>query len=804
MNQKKVLSFFVAVIMAFSIISVEVFANTAENTTVTDIYEIISSGIDSSEKYIQEQLIAAHNGDGVTYGYEWYIIAMLRAGKTIDAEILDEYCASLSEKVKTWDSDVKPTDAERVALALLVMGKDITDVDGVNLAELIYNNSRLADGSNELAYALILLDAAKTQIPDDAIWQREEIIDGILSFQTEDGAFGLSDNVEPDIDMTAICLQALASYQDKENVKEATDKAFIFLKGIMTGDFSFAGNVNSIAQTLMASAIFKIDITNPENGFGNAENNIITAIEKYRNPAGNGYMYEDRVSSMATFQVMQAYDAYRKAHKEDVLYWDFIEKSGGNDEDDGEDVVPPTKPEVDPAEPVNVYVTIASDGNIVKDKNCVYVAQVPVKVNDIDEDGKLTVDEALYETHEAFYEGGAETGYSTFTGTYGLSLETLWGKGTPGESAVAGYWLNNASCWSLYDEVKEGDYLVAFNYYDTKSWSDIYSFFEKNEVSAKSGSSVSLTLNAIGYDENWNTVSKPYQGAKVKLLGSENTDAVITDESGKAEISLDGVSAGSYYAVAYSDDFLIVPAVCKIDVAKNAVAPRPSSSGGGGSKGKVEVKNEEEEITDATDEKLEEDIDEKTEENRAFTEKTFSDVKKDDWYYDSVKYVYENSLMQGTESGFAPDGKMSRAMLVTVLYRIANPTQTSVEHGFNDVPEGQWYSDSVAWAKENGIVTGVTETEFMPDSYVSREQMAVVIYRFAKTEGYEIQESEELSSFSDYDEISDWALDALSWAKSEKLLTGTSDTTLSPKSVSTRAQVATILMRFCETLKTEK
>lgn len=793
---KKILSSMLAIVMLLSMTQTLVLAETVEET---DIYDVVSAGIGSSEEYILEQLASAHNNsDGVTYGYEWYIIAMLRAGKTIDTEILDEYYASVAEKVKTWTSDVKPTDAERTALALMAMGKDITDIDGVNVAELIYNNSRLSDGSNEFAYALIALDAADVEIPEGSVWNRESIISGILSFQTEDGAFGLSDNITPEIDMTAICLQALAPYQNDENVKEATEKAIVFLKEIMTENFTFAENVNSTAQVLLTLASLKTDVTNSENGFGDSEKNIITAIESFRNPDGNGYTYDGAVSPMATFQVMQAYDAYIKS-LEDILYWDFTAKGDNdNNEDDREDTDKPTEPETNPAEPVNVYVTIASEGNIVIDKNGDYVALAPVTVNDIDENGSLTVDEALYAAHETYYDGGAESGYSTFTGTYGLSLETLWGKGTPGESAVAGYWLNNASCWSLNDAVSEGDYLTAFNYYDSSYWSDSYSYFDKNEAEAKSGASVTLTLNAMGYDENWNSVSNPYQGAKVVFLDSSVSydNELITDENGQVKISLNSIEPGSYLVKAYSENGAIVPAVCKITVTKNVT--RPSSSGGGGS-GRVEVKTDKEENKEEPEENPEEIIKDKTEETDAkmFKEDTFSDVTKDDWYYDSVKYVYENNLMQGTENGFEPEIKMSRAMLVTVLYRMANPEESESSHSFTDVKAGQWYSDAVAWAASNGIINGISETEFMPDSEVTREQMAVIIYRFAKMQGYDTDGKSDMTVFSDSDEISDWAIDAVKWANKENIINGTSNSTLSPKNASTRAQVATILMRFC-------
>ncbi len=201
-----------------------------------------------------------------------------------------------------------------------------------------------------------------------------------------------------------------------------------------------------------------------------------------------------------------------------------------------------------------------------------------------------------------------------------------------------------------------------------------------------------------------------------------------------------------------------------------------------------------------TEEKKQEETEEKKEDNEkaTFTETTFSDVKKDDWHYESVKYVYENNLMQGTGGGFEPESKMSRAMLVTVLYRMANPENNENKHSFSDVPQGQWYSDAIAWASANEIVNGISSTEFAPDSDISREQMALIIYRFAKLQGYDIDDKADISSFADTNDVSDWALDALCWANKTELVNGTSETTLSPKATATRAQVAAILMRFCE------
>ncbi len=187
-----------------------------------------------------------------------------------------------------------------------------------------------------------------------------------------------------------------------------------------------------------------------------------------------------------------------------------------------------------------------------------------------------------------------------------------------------------------------------------------------------------------------------------------------------------------------------------------------------------------------------------------FNENTYQDVKKDDWYYEAVKYAYKNNLMQGTENGFEPEEKMTRAMLVTVLYRLESPIQKSQASGFADIEEGAWYEESVLWAAENKIVTGVSETEFAPNQELSREQMAVILYRYANLKGINTEAISNLDEYSDREEISDWAIEALGWANSFELINGIGDNELSPKASATRAQIATILMRFCEMISDYK
>ncbi|MBM6665676.1 S-layer homology domain-containing protein [Flavonifractor plautii] len=179
----------------------------------------------------------------------------------------------------------------------------------------------------------------------------------------------------------------------------------------------------------------------------------------------------------------------------------------------------------------------------------------------------------------------------------------------------------------------------------------------------------------------------------------------------------------------------------------------------------------------------------------------FTDVASGSWYYDSVAYVYEQGLMGGTGEGrFSPDLTTSRAMIVTILYRLEGSPAVSGGASFADVTAGQWYSDGVAWASANGIVTGYSNGSFGPDDTITREQMAAILYRHARYKGYDLSAQAALDGYADAAQVSAYAADAMKWAVGSGLITGTSGTTLSPAGSATRAQAAVILARFCQTL----
>ena len=179
----------------------------------------------------------------------------------------------------------------------------------------------------------------------------------------------------------------------------------------------------------------------------------------------------------------------------------------------------------------------------------------------------------------------------------------------------------------------------------------------------------------------------------------------------------------------------------------------------------------------------------------------FADVAADAWYADAVQYVYENGMMSGTsQTTFSPDLTTTRGMIVTILYRLENEPTVTGTTAFTDVAADQYYANAVAWAAQNGIVSGIDATTFAPNNAITREQMAAILYRYAQFKGYDVSAKADLSVYTDAAQVSTYATNAMAWANGAQLITGTSQATLTPAGNATRAQVATILMRFCENI----
>ncbi|MBR5666527.1 MAG: hypothetical protein IKW95_02445 [Lachnospiraceae bacterium] len=195
------------------------------------------------------------------------------------------------------------------------------------------------------------------------------------------------------------------------------------------------------------------------------------------------------------------------------------------------------------------------------------LVQKPVTVTDTDGDGALTIADALYCAHEAYFTGGAAAGFACSMGTYGLQLDKLWGVDN---GTGYGYYVNNAAAMGLGDPVKSGDFIYAFVYTDTVGWSDTYCFFDKNEITVKEGETITLTLMAAGYDENWAPITKPLAGAVITANGVKTP--FVTDENGTVSAAIP--LTGSAVVSAVVDGVALVPPTCIVTIeAKEEVTP---------------------------------------------------------------------------------------------------------------------------------------------------------------------------------------------------------------------------------------
>ena len=180
----------------------------------------------------------------------------------------------------------------------------------------------------------------------------------------------------------------------------------------------------------------------------------------------------------------------------------------------------------------------------------------------------------------------------------------------------------------------------------------------------------------------------------------------------------------------------------------------------------------------------------------------FTDVVAGTWYYGAAAYAYNNGLFAGmTPTTFAPNATMTRAMLVSVLWRLAGAPAPKAPNTFVDVPDGAWYTDAVTWAAENGVVSGIGGSRFDPSGFVTREQTAEILYNYAHSKGYDVSARADLTAFPDAASVSGWAEKALSWANAAGLINGTvrdGQTILDPQGSASRAQVAMILMNYVE------
>lgn len=501
----------------------------------------------------------------------------------------------------------------------------------------------------------------------------------------------------------------------------------------------------------------------------------------------------------------------------------------------------------EPKNSITAYMTYSSKGELVDTGNTL-LYKVPVEVYDTNEDGKFTIGEAFQSLHKEYYSGGI-TGYQDDAAS-GM-IGKFWGAG-PDMS----YTLNNAWVFSVNTEIKDKDSISAYHYADTQNYADLYTWFAKENENARVSVAKTFTvsgMNVMNSSSTFTSKAAP-NGATVTVYdkdGNEVTDlATTTDAMGQFTIifpstgtytvavngtcdyicvALDG-SAGQNYKNA-----VVIPTRCTVNV--TAASSGSSGGGGGGSSGGSTVSTDQtaantvinqiknigtvtkdsaskiqaaraayNKLTDAQ-KKLVTNYNTLTVAETALanlnnnpTSSTlpFKDVSNH-WAKNAIQFAYDQGLFSGvSDTEFGPDIAMNRAMLVTVLYRMEDEPNVTMNDTFTDIASNQWYTKAVAWANANGIVSGYSDTVFGPNDVVTREQMASILYRYAKFKGMDVSSMNDLSAFTDKDSVSNWAQAAMQWANTNKLINGRTSTTLVPQGNATRAEVAQILMTYAQ------
>lgn len=335
------------------------------------------------------------------------------------------------------------------------------------------------------------------------------------------------------------------------------------------------------------------------------------------------------------------------------------------------------------------------------------------------------------------------------------------------------YYVNGADSSALFGgyEVKDGDNITVIECNFKSGLYTAFGYF--GEVVEDTFEPVDMTEEAVlapGEEltlkysyKGWNTGNDVAVGAEVYvsekdgILADQKTD-IVTDENGEFTISFK--EAGTYIVSARSylnDGRLASNPYCKVTVKENQTLP-------------------------------------------------FADVTPEDWFYDAVRYVYENGIMTGIQpTVFDTAAELSRAQFTVTLYRMNGQPEITNKNIFADVPDGTWYTDAVLWANSVGIVNGYRTGDFGPADSITREQMAVMMYRYAGYKGYDTEEKGELSQFQDGSEVSAFAEEAMKWAVGNHLISGKENQTkIDPQGNTNRAECAAIIMRFMKTFESGK
>ena len=752
--------------------------------------------------------------------WEWAVFANARFGQQAPAWYMS--CLRQLNQSLVSGQPMDTADAERAVLALTALGLDASayDVDGTaydliaRVAAETDGKYRAAEtGNTVLAFALLAIDAKPYDGP------REAFVSLLVERQLTNGAWNINEkNPEANVDATAMALTALAPYASNETVRAAAEKALTWLAGKFENGF---GSAETDAQVLTALSAWNINAQTDSRFTG-----LLDSLLNYAQPSG-GFRHtaqSAKESRMPTEQAAYALVAYgRMLNGENRLY----------DMRDAQNLLPS-------AEVQTVIALIdALTVNDCKHETALKIQAIETLLAQLSEEERagVTNTQAFAEKKAAFQ--------TLLTACREQALETL-------RQAFEALDREQytASFYAVLEQAYQDGCTAIQNAGDEEAVQKALSDAER-ALHAREETRITVTFSLTGDTEHGKHGHSGYQTWIAGSTYTLNEGATVYDlliqalaEAGMAQIGAEqnyvsairapaslggfwlaqldhGSGSGWVYAVngeypnvGLKDYVLRDGDQVSWHYVDNYAAELPGISGADRVTALIDalgyVTEEDAEAVqaaraayDALTEAEKQAVEnlKKLEKAEEILKKLGSPLPFDDvdgsWAKESIRYAYAYGLMNGVGGRrFAPQATMTRAMLVTILYRLAEAEPVDAPNPFSDVPADVWYTEAVVWAFENGIAQGNGKGEFQPDAPVTREQLAVMLRRYAVCQGKPSDAAGKLTAFADAGDVSAWAVDGMAWAVEYGMINGRTGGLLAPQACAARSEAAAMIIRF--------
>ena len=677
---------------------------------------------------------------------DWTILQLARSGNLTE-ELRMEYLAHMAQEI--WENkgvmdEYNNTTYSRITLALSACGMDASNFAGYSMiAPLGDFDKTTSQGINGTLYALLALDSAAYELPEGATASRERYVQALLEAELAGGGWAFFGSVA-DVDMTAMVIQALAPYYAQAEVKAAVERGLTVLSGLQQADGGYeswgTACSESPAQVLLALCSLGIDPAKDSRFVKEDGAWLVSAIFSYLAKDTVAFGHADNTPNLlATQQVGYALAGYERLLGGKTSLFDMtdVKNSGVS----------------------YVYVGVYDyTASAAKAENAsetgVVLADYPVAFTE-----GMTAAELVQKAFEAngIEAKGVAEGYITeINGLGSCGGYSGW---------MLSYNNDDFSNWGLSSITPKSGDVLQFHYtmnLDTTT-DDIGTGFYGLPVftSFALGGVTKEMTRTTTFDESYNAVTTyMVDGAPAEGSGTKEDPFVLTFDLG-----YEGKAEGCAYTTSLDSHYAIVTGLKDADFSKPVDCSISTLGGKSVAYFRISVK-----AHDCT---------------------RYTDVDGH-WARAEICEATEQGWMNGmSTTTFEPEGTMTRAMLVTILYR-ASGEKAEGKSSFVDVEKNIWYADAVAWAQQENIVNGVGGNRFAPDAPITREEFATILWRYAgEKDGAALPET-----FVDRASVSDWAQAAMNWAVAAGVINGTDGSRLDPQGTATRAQAAAMLCRY--------